>query len=261
MELNLSGRTVVVTGGSRGIGFACAKIFLEEGCRVALIARDAGRLGSASRELGVADDRLLVRSADLSDPIAAASAIAAIEQSLGPIDVLVNSAGAAKRSGPDELSPAAYREAMDAKFFPYVNAIDPVLKGMVTRGAGVIVNVIGSGGKSAMPFHIAGGAANSALMLVTAGLGKAYAARGIRVVGLNPGRTLTDRVEEGLAVEARVGGVSVEEARRLAQAEIPLGRFARPEEIARMVVFVASDAASYLTGVTIAMDGAAVPVI
>jgi NAD(P)-dependent dehydrogenase (short-subunit alcohol dehydrogenase family) len=261
MDLNLAARTVVVTGGSRGIGLACARLFLDEGCRVALVSRDLRNLAAAQRELAAPEDRLLVYAANLADPAAAASAAQAVEGRFGPIDVLVNSAGAAQRSSPDELTSAVYRNAMDAKFFPYVNMIEPVLKTMAARGRGVIVNVIGSGGKTATPFHIAGGAANSALMLVTAGLGKAFAARGVRVVGLNPGRTLTGRVEEGLAVEARSSGLPIEEVRRLAQAEIPLGRFARPDEVGRMVVFLASDAASYVTATTIAMDGAASPVI
>ncbi len=140
-----------------------------------LLSRSPDRLEAARKELGAASDRLSVRSVDLGNWQAAAEAIDEIESDFGPIDVLVNSAGAAKRSSPDELSPAVYREAMDAKFFTYINAIDPVLKKMAPRGSGVIINIIGSGGKTAMPSHIAGGAANSALMLVTAGLGKAYA--------------------------------------------------------------------------------------
>ena len=96
---------------------------------------------------------------------------------MDPIDVLVNSAGAAKRTPPDELTPAAWRAAFDAKFFSYINVIDPMVKRMAARGGGVIVSVIGGGGKVASSTHLAGGAANAALMLATAGLGAAYAAR------------------------------------------------------------------------------------
>lgn len=257
MELGLKGKGVVVTGGSKGIGFACARAFLDEGARVGIVSRSRENIEQARAALpgvhGIA--------ADLSDAGAAAGAIAAMTAHLGAIDVLVNSAGAAKRTPPDELSPQAYRAAMDAKYFSYVNAIDPVVKAMAERGSGVIVNVIGNGGKVASRVHIPGGAANAALMLVTAGLATAYAPRGVRVVAINPGGTETGRVAEGLAAEARLAGIDVEEARRASVARIPLGRMASPEEIANAVLFLASGKASYITGVSISMDGAANPVV
>lgn len=184
-----------------------------------------------------------------------------MERELGPINVLVNSAGAARRTPPDDLSPAAYRAAMDAKFFSYVNVIDPLVKRMAERRSGVIVNVIGNGGKLASPVHIAGGAANAGLMLVTAGLATAYADRGVRVVAVNPGTTETDRVAEGLKADARLAAISADEARQRSVSRIPMGRFADPEEVARVVVFLASAQASYVTGVSISMDGAAAPIV
>jgi len=127
---------------------------------------------------------------------------------------------------------------------------------MAARGQGVIVNVIGVGGKVASPVHLAGGAANAALMLATAGLATAYAARGIRVVGVSPGLTETDRVAQRLQAVAKQGGISLEEARTRSVARIPMGRMALPEEIAQAVLFLASGRASYINGATIAMDGA-----
>jgi NAD(P)-dependent dehydrogenase (short-subunit alcohol dehydrogenase family) len=150
---------------------------------------------------------------------------------------------------------------MDAKYFTYVHAIDAVIKGMAARKRGVIVNVIGSGGKIASPVHIPGGAANAALMLVTAGLANAYGAQGIRVTAVNPGATLTDRLKQGLEAEAKLGGVTPEEALKRATGRVPLGRLAEPDEIAAAVVFLASDKASYVTGAVLAMDGAAAPIV
>lgn len=175
--------------------------------------------------------------------------------------MLVNSAGAARRTPPAELSPAAHRAAMDAKYFSYINVIDPVVKRMAARRTGTIVSVVGNGGKVASPIHLPGGAANAALLLVTAGLGAAYADSGVRVVAVNPGMTLTGRVEDGLKAEARLAGISEDEALRRGLARIPLGRAATPEEIANLVVFLASARASYVTGVSISMDGAASPVV
>ncbi|MDE8343835.1 MAG: SDR family oxidoreductase, partial [Acidocella sp.] len=244
-------------GGSKGIGLACANLFIAEGARVAICSRAAANVAAALRELPGA----IGVTADLTDEAAAAAMVAEVEGKLGPIDVLVNSAGAAKRTAPEDLTPAAWRAAMEAKYFSYINVIDPVVKLMAGRGRGVIVNVIGNGGKVASPVHIAGGAANAALMLATAGLATAYAAQGVRVVGVNPGLTETGRVAEGLISAAKLAGVSIEEARAQSIAKIPLGRMATPEEVADTVVYLASGRASYVTGVIVTMDGAASPVV
>lgn len=257
MKLDLEGKTVLVTGGSKGIGFACAEAFAAEGAKVAICSRDQANIDRAIAKLpgtfGIA--------ADLIDPVAAANIVAAVESALGPLDVLVNSAGAARRTASDELTPAFWRAAMDAKYFSYINVIDPVVKRMAARGQGVIVNIIGVGGKVASPVHLAGGAANAALMLATAGLGSAYAGKGVRVLGVSPGLTETDRIAEGLNADARLAGISVEEAKQKSVGRIPIGRMANPEEIAAAVVFLSSAKASYITGVTISMDGGQNPTV
>jgi len=257
VDLNLNGAIVLITGGSKGIGLACARAFAAEGARLAICSRSQDNVARALVEFlgafGVA--------ADLSDGKAAARMVERVEKEFGPIAALVNSAGAARRTPPDELTPDVWRAAMDAKYFSYLNVIDPVVKRMAARGKGVIVNIIGAGGKIASPTHLAGGAANAALMLATAGLGAAYAPRGVRVVGVNPGLTETERVAEGLVSAAKLAGISFEEALKRSVAAIPMGRIARPEEVAAAVVFLVSTKASYITGVTIAMDGAAAPTV
>jgi NAD(P)-dependent dehydrogenase (short-subunit alcohol dehydrogenase family) len=252
MDLGLAGKVVLVTGGSKGIGLACAAAFTAEGARVAICSRSQANLDRALAGLPQA----LGFAADLSDAEAAAAMVREVEGRLGPVAVLVNSAGAAVRMPPDDLTPQAWRTAMDSKYFTTINVLDPLVKRMAARGHGVIVTIIGVGGKVASPGHLAGGAANAALMLVTAGLATAYAARGIRVVGVSPGMTETDRVAGRIQTDARIHGISPEEARARAVARIPMGRMAAPEEIARTVVFLASDQASYINGATLAMDGA-----
>jgi NAD(P)-dependent dehydrogenase (short-subunit alcohol dehydrogenase family) len=263
MDLGLTGKVVLVTGGSKGIGLACAKAFLAEGAKVAIASRSKVNLVAADRALkaaGQAGDVVKV-AADLIDPANARRMVGEVEQALGPIDVLVNSAGAAKRTPPDDLTPEAWRAAMDAKYFTYIHTIDAVIRGMAARKRGAIVNVIGSGGKVASPTHLPGGAANAALMLATAGLANAYGRQGVRVNAVNPGATLTERLKQGMEADAKAAGITTEEALKRATERIALGRLAEPDEIAAVVLFLASDRASYVTGAVVAMDGAAVPIV
>jgi len=257
MNLDLDGRRVLITGGSKGIGLACAKAFCAEGALVAIASRSDANLAAARAVLGEA----ITVAADFADAAAARAAVDRVEATLGPIDILVTSAGAARRTPLEELTPEAWRAAMEAKYFTSINAIDPVVKLMAARGRGVIVNIIGNGGKVASPIHLPGGAANAALMLATAGLANAYAPKGVRIVGINPGLTQTTRVAEGMRAEAAQRGITEAEALQRSIERIPLGRLAEAEEIAAVVVFAASPRASYLTGTIITMDGASSPVV
>ena len=265
MDLQLTGKHVLITGGSKGIGLACALGFLREGARVSLVSRDAANLDKAAQQLAAdvpdAKARITTVAANMRDAEAAVAALDKAEAAFGPVDVLVNSAGAAKRTPPDELTAAAWHDAMDAKYFSYIHMMDPVVKRMGARGTGAIVNVIGQGGKVASAIHMAGGAANAALMLVSAGMASAYAGKGVRVNAVNPGLTLTERLKEGMKADARLQQIDEQEARKRAQAKLPLGRIAEPSEIADAVLFLASARASYITGAILAMDGAVTPLI
>jgi NAD(P)-dependent dehydrogenase (short-subunit alcohol dehydrogenase family) len=132
---------------------------------------------------------------------------------------------------------------------------------MAQRGHGAIVNVVGAGGKVASPIHLPGGAANAALMLITSGLAAAYGPRGVRINAVNPGATVTDRLQAGLEAAARLEQITVGEALSRATRNVPLGRLAQPEEIANAVLFLASPCASYITGAIVTMDGAATPMV
>ncbi|CAN5309871.1 SDR family oxidoreductase [soil metagenome] len=265
MDLQLNDLHVMITGGSKGIGLACASGFLKEGARVSLVSRDSANLQTAERALLAADasvaGRISLHAADLKQPAAAEAALDAAERVFGPVDVLVNSAGAARRTPPDDLDAAAWHDAMDAKYFTYIHMIDPVVKRMGRRGRGAIVNVVGAGGKVASPIHMPGGAANAALMLVSAGMAAAYGPKGVRVNAVNPGLTLTERLQEGMAADARLQGIEAADALALATSRLPLRRIAEPDEIANAVLFLASSKASYITGAILAMDGAVVPMI
>jgi NAD(P)-dependent dehydrogenase (short-subunit alcohol dehydrogenase family) len=259
MDLNLQGKHALITGGSKGIGLACARGLLAEGARVSLVSRGMDNLAAAKQsllaEFAGAEDRIALYGADLKDAGAAARMVDEAE-STGPIDILVNSAGAARRTPPDDLTPVDWHAAMQAKYFTYIHVMDPVIKRMAGRGQGAIVNVVGAGGKVAGPTHLPGGAANAALMLASAGLAAAYGPRGVRVNAVNPGITRTERMQQGLEADARLAHTTPDQALAQIAARLPLRRIATPEEIANAVVFLCSDRASYITGAIVAMDGA-----
>lgn len=261
MHLGLDGKIVLVTGGSKGIGLACAAEFASEGARVAIASRSAEHLDEAAATLARQGHEVVCVRADLHESGNAAQMVREVEGQLGPIDVLVNSAGAARRTPPAELTAAHWHAAMDAKYFTYIHAMDAVLPGMTARGAGVIINVVGMGGKLAAPTHLPGGAANAALMLASAGLANAFADKGIRVNAVNPGMTATDRMQEGIAAEARMSGRAPQELLAERICSRPLGRIAQPEDVAAMVVFLASERAGYVSGAVISLDGAATPTV
>jgi NAD(P)-dependent dehydrogenase (short-subunit alcohol dehydrogenase family) len=269
MDLELKGKVALVTGASKGIGLACAAALAREGAVVVGVSRSEANLAQACASLAAQGLDMHAVAADLTDAVAASRLVDEAWARFGAIDVLVNSAGAARRYAPDELDPAAFRhrragefrQAMDAKYFSYVHVMEPVARRMAARGQGSIVNVIGQGGRQAGVMHIAGGAANSALMLATVGLARAYAGKGVRVNAVNPGLTRTSRIDEGLDASARASGRSREALLEDELARIPMGRLAEPAEIADAVAWLASSRASYVSGAIVPMDGCTVSVI
>lgn len=261
MDLELSGSIVLITGGSKGIGLACARAFAKEGARIAIASRSPDNLARAAGLLGKEAIEVLTVPADLRVADEAQAMARVVEERLGPIDILVNSAGAAARSPPAELTAKHWQDAMQAKYFTYIHAMDAVLPRMAKRGGGVVVNVVGSGGKMASPIHLPGGAANAALMLASVGLGNAFAGKGIRVNAVNPSSTLTDRLQEGIAADARASGSTPDATLAERTKQHPMGRFAEPREIADVVVFLASKRASYVNGAVISVDGGASPIV
>ena len=250
MDLQLTGKTAVVTGASKGIGLACVEVLAREGATLTGISRDPANLAKAQGQLP--DLTFAVEAVDLTDP----DATKAVFERIGVPDILINCAGAARRTPVDELDSKALHAAMEAKYFTYMHATEAVIRGMAERGSGAVVNVVGQGGRAANPLHIGGGAANAALMLASVGYAKAYAGQGVRVNVINPGMTRTGRVDEGLEAAVRATGRPKDELLAEMTSEIPMGRAGEPAEVADVAVFLASPRAGYVTASIITMDGA-----
>ena len=244
MDLGLQGKSVLVTGSSKGIGLACARGFAAEGANVHLAARSANPMHAAARELATKYGvELRVHVTDLRAPDAAAR----LADEVGEIDVLVNNAGDIPRGGLAAVDEAAWRKAWDLKVFGFVDLTRVVLAGMESRGRGVIVNVIGMAGVLHPADYICGAAGNAALDAFTKAAGKGSVRRGVRVLGLHPGATRTDRLMDPLkaAAKQRFGDESRwEELLRGAVVQ-------EPEQVADTVLFLASERASHLSGVVL----------
>lgn len=251
MELGLSGKRVLITGASKGIGLACAQSFAAEGCVVHLASRDAGRLAEAKALITSAHKaEVMVHAVDLSKPGSAQ----ALARAAGEIDVLVNNAGAIPGGSIEAVDEARWRDAWDLKVFGYINMTREVLPAMMKRKSGVIVNVIGLAGAKPTFDYICGATGNAALMAFTKGVGGGSTNHGVRVLGVNPTATRTDRIIT--LSKARAKAALGDESRwEEMLTNMPFGRIAEAEEVADVVLYCASDRASYLSGTVIDIDG------
>jgi 3-oxoacyl-[acyl-carrier protein] reductase len=260
MDLALRGKVCVVTGSTRGIGLAAARLLSEEGARVTVTGRDSGRVERARREAGAS----LGVVADLAGPNAPAQLLQEVLETLGPVDCLVNNVGAAAQADFLEVSDREWDEFWQLNVMSYVRAIRAVVPGMRERGSGVIVNVASTAGKrpsTSMPHYSVTKAAVLSLSRLVADL---YAGAGIRCNAVAPGPTATDAWLEdgGLAdQQAERVGKSRDEVLAAVGAGRPLGRLAEADEIAAVIAFLCSPRASYVTGAAWSADGGTVPII
>jgi NAD(P)-dependent dehydrogenase (short-subunit alcohol dehydrogenase family) len=251
MDMGLSGKRVLITGASKGIGLACAKAFAAEGCSLHLASRDAARLEEAKAAvLAVAKVDITLHPVDLSKPGSAKALTAAC----GEIDVLVNNAGAIPGGSVEVIDEARWRDAWDLKVFGYINMTREVLPAMMKKKSGVIVNVIGLAGAKPSFDYICGATGNAALMAFTKGVGAGSTNHGVRVLGVNPTATRTDRIIT--LSKARAKTTLGDESRwEELLTNSPFGRIAEAEEVADVVLYCASSRASYLSGTVIDIDG------
>jgi 3-oxoacyl-[acyl-carrier protein] reductase len=256
MNLGLTGKNVLVTGASKGIGRASARLFAEEGCRVAIVARTKEDLEKTAKEIVSETGGVVVPlTGDMSVQEDVERVTAEAIEGLGGVDVLVTCAGSSPGGLMEELTDEHWYSSLNLKFMGYVRSMRAILPHMRERGSGAVVLVIGNDGIKPSYWETTAGAANAAGINVAASMAEQYAPHGIRVNSVNPGPVNTGRWDTLEKAFARDKGVSQERAHELAVASIPLGRIAEPEEVADLVVFLASERASFINGAHILIDG------
>ncbi len=251
MDLYLRGRTVLITGASKGIGAAAAEAFAEEGCHLHLAARSVDALEALADRL-----RTLHRVEVTIHPVDLRNGddLKRLADESSGVDILVNNAGDIPGGSLDKVDEETWRHAWDLKVFGFINLTRLMYARMKARGGGVIINDIGSAGERFDYNYITGSSGNAALMAFTRALGGQSLRDHIRVVGINPGPVQTDRV---IGVMKRQALVKFGDESRYAEmaATYPLGRAAKPREIADMMAFLASDRSGYTSGVIVTIDG------
>jgi 3-oxoacyl-[acyl-carrier protein] reductase len=256
MDLGIKGRRAIVTGGSSGIGFETARQFLEEGVRVLIAGRDAIKLKQARDALARTDDDVHAVVADMTKESDIAKMVETAKEKLGGVDILVNNAGTMYSGRFAAFDDDEMKKQIETKLFGFLRAIRAVYPMMKAQKWGRIVNTIGGAGKEPDPYMFGSGMTNSALLNLTKSLSTEFGEDNILVNAICPGWVDTNlwrRNAQGLQQD--LGATSEEEARRMAARKNSLNRFGKPEELANATVFLCSERASYITGVSLNLDG------
>ena len=257
MNLQLSGKRALVTGGSRGIGLAIARTLAEEGAQVVIAARDGAAVTSAVRELGAAGHQVLGMTADTTDEASVVALTARIEHELGGLEILVN---AAARPGAPPAVPGAagvdttaVLEDFNTKVLGYLRVARAVSPLLVRGGWGRIVNICGLAVR--LTGSIPGSMRNAAVVALTKELADELGPRGVNVTVVHPGPTRTERTAAIVERKAIEAGVCLAEAERLLYGGSVIGRIVEADEIAAIVAFLASPKSAAITGDGIAAGG------
>lgn len=251
MKLGLEGKTVLVTGASRGIGRAIAEAFAEEGCRLCLASRSEAGLAAFAEELRArAGTTVETLAIDLAEP----GSTARLHARFPHVDILVNNAGNTPRGDLLQLDEQAWRAGWELKIFGFINCTRLYYADMVARRSGTIINIIGMGAEKLDYTYAAGSTGNAALAAFTRTVGSMSLDHGVRVLGVNPGWTETDKAVASLRRRAEEAGGDPDAWRDMLVGW-PAQRMIQPREIADVVCFLGSERASAVCGTVVAIDG------
>ena len=264
MDLGIAGKTALVCGASKGLGFGCAEALAREGVNVVIVARGAEALTAAALKLrainpgGTGDGAPFVKevAADITTPAGRAAALAAHPA----FDIVVTNAGGPPPGDFRDWDRAAWLAALDANMLTPIELIKATVDGMAVRGFGRIVNITSSAVKAPIDILGLSNGARSGLTGFVAGLARSgVAAQGVTLNNLLPGAFDTDRLKGTLASAAQKAGKDVGALRAARQKGIPAGRFGNPAEFGALCAFLCSAQASYITGQNVLADGGAYP--
>ncbi|HRK18563.1 MAG TPA: short-chain dehydrogenase/reductase [Hyphomicrobiaceae bacterium] len=251
MDLKLAGKKVLVTGGSKGIGAALGQAFAAEGAHVVLVARNGETLGKTADAIRARHQaRIETHVADLSNGDARAATMARF----GDIDILVNNAGAIPGGNIFDLSMEKWVEVWQLKVFGYIHMTKLALEQMKPRKSGIICNIIGMAGPNVRYDYVCGSTGNAGLNAFTKAVGSRSPDYGVRVFGINPAATRTDRITTLARTRAK-STFGDEERWEEVLGDLPFGRLKEPEEVAALAVMLCAPQVEYLSGAVIDMDG------
>jgi 3-oxoacyl-[acyl-carrier protein] reductase len=254
VDLGLAGRAAIVTGASRGIGREVALQLVAEGCRVLLVGRDRDALAAVQAEAG---DSTAPLACDVTDETSADVVVAECRRLFGRLDIVVNNAGSAEPKALVDLTPADWQRGLDVNFLAAARLSVAALPVMQAAGWGRLVHVASISGREPDPLFAPYSAAKAALLNLSTSLSRAAASDGVLSSCVIPGVTVTELVRDNALATADHTGRTPEEVmdRLLAKSGVAAGRFGEPEEVAAAVLFLASEAASWITGATLEVDG------
>jgi NAD(P)-dependent dehydrogenase (short-subunit alcohol dehydrogenase family) len=255
MNLGLTGRVAIVTGASRGIGRACAAELLAEGADVVIASLDPKRNAAACRQLSGKGGRVLGVPMDIESDDSVHLMVERTLQHFGRLDILVNNAALVSPGDLYTLTDAEWGQSFEKKLNGFARCMRHAIPPMRARKWGRIVNVTGNAGRQPQPNAVATGMNNAAILNLTKAMANDLAKDGILLNAVVPTSTLTERLEEAIRKTAAQTGKSEAEVLQERGAKFPLGRLAKPEEVAAVVTFLASERASYVIGCAWPVDG------
>jgi 3-oxoacyl-[acyl-carrier protein] reductase len=258
MELGLTGKVALVAAASKGLGKAAALELAREGCDVAIAARNGDALQATADEIRAATGRrVLAVPADVSQEADLDALVEAVVAEYGRVDVLVNNAGGPPPGTFTDVTDENWLNAVQLNLMSAVRLTRAVLPGMRQRQWGRIINITSVSVKQPMPTLILSNAIRVGVVSMAKTLSGQVAGEGITVNNVCPGSILTDRITQLTQDDAQREGITFDEALERRAAAIPMKRIGRPEELAALITFLASERAAYITGATIQVDGGA----
>ncbi len=256
MDLGLQGKKALVTGSSRGLGFATANQLAKEGCDVAINGRNSERLEAAKQEIVVSQGRKIIPiTGDVSVPGLPDKIVLQAVDSLGGLDILVTNSGGPPSGKFESFNDQAWQEAIDLNFLSHMRLIRAALPHLENSSSPSVLTITSMSVKQPVPNLVLSNSIRSATIGLTKTLALELGDKGIRFNSILPGWTETERVKELMAFRAETNNTSVEEETSKQALDSPFGRMGTPQEFANIATFIVSPAASYLTGGMIVVDG------